>query len=392
MAEASARARTNVVFELDRFERVGQDRLEIEGRWSGVRGRRFMRPSLSVATNGSSQRLLAELEHKPWEAEASGLWRAAFVTDGIEDLSLVAPELAVAPDISIVLPPPSGGQGRELQIVADGRPNEDEAGSPLLNHGSQPRPRAQPRRPRATADGELSAAVTAARSAQATAEAREAQTREQATQAQAQLREQLEAAQADLRRLGAERDRLVSQHYAAVSERDGARAERDSAQARQAAAEAQRDSALAERAGMRAARDVAERGQAAALAQRDEAAEARDAALGERDAARAPAHEPPADPAGTPSVMREEIARLRRERDALLRERDALLGERTARPAQRSAPLSGHEPVDRASAMLSRHPINDPAQSPDAGWARRIAAVAFLLACLIALAIITHVL
>jgi hypothetical protein len=76
--------------------------------------------------------------------------------------------------------------------------------------------------------------------------------------------------------------------------------------------------------------------------------------------------------------MREEIELLRRERDALLAERDAL--------------VSDPDPAGRASAMLRRHPSNIPALAPDSGWGPRIVAVAFLLACLIALAIITHVL
>ena len=35
-------------FELDRFQWAGEDRLEVEGRWFGVRGRRFVRPVLTV--------------------------------------------------------------------------------------------------------------------------------------------------------------------------------------------------------------------------------------------------------------------------------------------------------------------------------------------------------
>ena len=33
------------VFELERFEWTADERIEVEGRWLGVRGRRFMRPS-----------------------------------------------------------------------------------------------------------------------------------------------------------------------------------------------------------------------------------------------------------------------------------------------------------------------------------------------------------
>ena len=58
-------------FELSRFEVVG-DRCELEGWWSGVRGRRFMRPALTVVVDGQPIRVLADLADKPWAAEASG--------------------------------------------------------------------------------------------------------------------------------------------------------------------------------------------------------------------------------------------------------------------------------------------------------------------------------
>jgi hypothetical protein len=108
---------TSVAFELDRF--VAEDeRLEVIGRWVGVRGRRFVRPSLSAVVDGHSKRALAELEHKPWAAE-DGDWMAAFrwsgPVDGIDDF-----ELAVAPDLAVRLPPPSddGRSGPELTLPA----------------------------------------------------------------------------------------------------------------------------------------------------------------------------------------------------------------------------------------------------------------------------------
>ena len=72
-------------FELDRFQWSGDDRLEVEGRWFGVRGRRFVRPVLTVQVAGGRRRLLALLEHKPWTADEGATWIAAFPWDGPHD-------------------------------------------------------------------------------------------------------------------------------------------------------------------------------------------------------------------------------------------------------------------------------------------------------------------
>ena len=68
----------DVSFELDAFALIGADRLELTGRWFGVRGRRFVRPMLTLSIGDESQRSLADLEHKPWAAEDGQPWTAAF--------------------------------------------------------------------------------------------------------------------------------------------------------------------------------------------------------------------------------------------------------------------------------------------------------------------------
>src|SRR5579884_631745 len=94
-----------VGFELDRFE-LGDEHYEVEGRWFGVRGRRFLRPALIVLVDGEPTRLLADLEHKPWAAEDGESWRASFPgLDGEHDVGQA--ELTVAPDINISLPAPA---------------------------------------------------------------------------------------------------------------------------------------------------------------------------------------------------------------------------------------------------------------------------------------------
>src|SRR5437879_11722258 len=65
-------------FEVERFE-LGPDAcLEIHGRWFGVHGRRFMRPTLTAMAGGREHRLLAVLDPKPWIPEEGEPWLAAF--------------------------------------------------------------------------------------------------------------------------------------------------------------------------------------------------------------------------------------------------------------------------------------------------------------------------
>ena len=60
----------DLAFEVERFKWTSDDRLEVTGRWFGVRGRRFMRPTLHVRVDGRRRRLIAVLDHKPWAADA----------------------------------------------------------------------------------------------------------------------------------------------------------------------------------------------------------------------------------------------------------------------------------------------------------------------------------
>jgi hypothetical protein len=101
-------------FEVERFELAGDACLEVRGRWFGVRGRRFMRPTLTAVAGGREQRLLAVLDHKPWIAEEGETWLAAFPCS-TDPASLLQAELTVAPDVTVPLPPasaPAGGHRR----------------------------------------------------------------------------------------------------------------------------------------------------------------------------------------------------------------------------------------------------------------------------------------
>src|SRR5436305_812781 len=91
--------------EVERFELADGDRLVLVGRWSGIRGRRFMRPTLTFLADGRSHRLLADLRDKPWAAEDGTPWRASFpwTLDGAD---VSDAELSVATDIVIPVHPP----------------------------------------------------------------------------------------------------------------------------------------------------------------------------------------------------------------------------------------------------------------------------------------------
>jgi hypothetical protein len=94
-----------VAFELSRFELV-DDCCQVEGQWFGVRGRRFMRPALTVVVEGRSIRLLADLADKPWAAEDGEPWRATFPYTIEGDVGSHETELTVAPDVTVSLNAP----------------------------------------------------------------------------------------------------------------------------------------------------------------------------------------------------------------------------------------------------------------------------------------------
>jgi hypothetical protein len=99
---------------VERIDASAQGRVEVAGRWFGVRGRRFVRPTLTLSHRGAAVRALAELEHKPWAAEDGEVWMAAFSLDtGLDGAREI--ELSVAPDIVVGLRP----KGKKLAKPGD---------------------------------------------------------------------------------------------------------------------------------------------------------------------------------------------------------------------------------------------------------------------------------
>ena len=280
-----------VTFEVERFEWVDGDRLEVTGRWYGLRGHRFVRPVLVVqAADHEQRRLLAVLDHKPWAAEDGDEWIAAFPWEG-EPLELTSAELAVAPSLAVDLPVPrvpgergTAPAGSEGPLHARRGPAEP-----------KPDPETGPGRPAPAPArrGRSKAAKPAA--PPASPAPGESVTLEEV----AALRAQLASEQASVRRLAAQLEEAhqglaaaratADDHDALVRERDAAIAARDEARANanldHDAVIEERDRAVQERAAALYARDEALDERAAANFERESAIAERDAAFAERDRA-----------------------------------------------------------------------------------------------------------
>ena len=214
-------------FELDRFT-AGDERLEVSGRWIGVRGRRFVRPSLTVFVDGQSTRALAELEHKPWAAEDGDEWVAAFPWPGRLD-EIEEFELAVAPDLSVVLPPPDGAIRELVLPVVSPR---DQAKPAQVERAPEP-PRGEARELREQADAVRHNALAVRDRAladldEATADRDRALVDlDEAIAVRDRLRAELERAAADRGRLSAELDHLAGEHDRLRARLDDLVGERD---------------------------------------------------------------------------------------------------------------------------------------------------------------------
>jgi hypothetical protein len=246
-----------VAFELDRFDFDG-GRLVVAGRWVGVRGRRFVRPSLTRVGGDRSARVLAELEHKPWPVEDGAAWVAAFPSSGSAP-SRAEFELSVAPDICVRLPLP-GTESKGDRTLKAFRPDDSQD-------------RAAPRQPRETPSEHDQPApdLVPERIDTTRAERDEAVLRSQ----------QAEARQTELSR---QWDRAAANRDRALTERDAARDARDEERSRHEATVAELRDARQEREAALVARDQFSAALAGATEARDRAILQRDRAVAERDA------------------------------------------------------------------------------------------------------------
>jgi hypothetical protein len=312
-----------VAFQLDRFEQTGEDRLEITGRWYGVRGLRFVRPALTVQTEDGERNLLALLEHKPWAVEEGESWIAAFPWEG-ESPDPGSAELAVAPSVVVALVRGEGGAA-----TAPTKPNVREQLQESEVRGRR-------------LDSEV-----------------------------AWLREEREALIADKKAAEEESAGLRSELReargaadAAIAERDAARQERDDASYRLESAVRERDEALRARDELEAARDEA-------LTEHGTALAARDAALSEIETAQRERAEAVTEREAIVTQRDEALEQAGR----ALAERDAALGRGSGFPAVSAADLA-RQPHAPAPAPRQEHEPHD--------WTpRAIAAGALILLFLI---------
>jgi hypothetical protein len=279
-------------FELDRFERTGDERCEVEGRWSGVRGRRFMRPALTVLVDGRAVRLLADLADKPWAAEEGRHWRAAFPYSS-DAGEFTEAELTVAPDLTIPLTvaatvdAPRTAESRTTEPQPDpepkvrARPSELDGVKRELAEAREERRRLLLQ----LRDRESEIADAIGRADRASAElTRLTRERDEAQRAREQTAAKCETLQRRHAELSAECEAARRAHDEIASERGAALAEQRLASSEREAAIAARDRALAERKQARTGRDRARSGLDTAVRERDQAVTALDSVLAERNA------------------------------------------------------------------------------------------------------------
>jgi hypothetical protein len=117
--------------------------VRVRGRWSGIRGLRFLRPTLIV---GGTQ-VLATLEHKPWAPREDRAWVAAFRWDG-DPADLERASLEVAP--SVVVPLGRGAVAPRVSVAGTTRRREPVAApeqAAVTPPPAVPEPRVQQRAP-----------------------------------------------------------------------------------------------------------------------------------------------------------------------------------------------------------------------------------------------------
>jgi hypothetical protein len=267
-----------IEFELARFEVIG-DCCQVQGRWFGVRGRRFMRPAVTAVVDGRSIRLLADLADKPWTAEDGEPWQATFPYT-FEQARLQGAELTVAPDVTITLPAPQRPRGtsrkKSSSQRADPAPPRGLRRAGGGSRVSADEPFDQPdRASRKSRRSELGGGKADALTREL-AELREVHRR---------LRRQLDRLEAEKSRTARRLDEMSRRLRKVNQQREEATAARDRIAAELEAAQRERGEFVAERDAARRERDQMAR-------EREAAQRAHDEVLQKRDVADAAVHRP----------------------------------------------------------------------------------------------------
>jgi hypothetical protein len=344
MAKASPPSVTDddIVFELERFE-PSDGHLTLSGRWFGVRGRRFVRPTLTLEVSGERRRALADLADKPWAAEDGEPWQATFPwhkSGRVEES-----ELSVAPDITISLPAPGAKRSRAQRLAAQPRRAAMTASWASLV---------------STIEGPVGNDTPALAEAQpaltAVAEAEPAPPPPPDPEA---LQNEIDTLRAALAESGGAVAEATSQLETVREELSSLRNELEAAQRRAVAQERELGAARAELAAARESREAALRTGAQAEADRDEALTRATEAEAEREALRA-----------EQDALRAELEERRAAVQQLTRQHDEVVAARGAALVMRGA----------TQAL--------PAYEHQVGWARRVLAVLVLIAIVLGLLVV----
>jgi hypothetical protein len=398
------------VLEIERFEWTTPERIEIVGYWSGLRGRRFMRPTLVLNRAGETKRLLALLEHKPWSAQEGDPWIAAFAWEG-EVTKFDSAELNVGSGIDLDLPSPRMRPGpprrfkqrvvardasRQVDtpvasgIVSDAPTSPAQGDEPKLSRAEalrRAREAAVPAKPKPAAEPGASSGPPAADQTETTPDLSGA------------LSGDLEAARTDLERIRGEREALRRERDRALEKLRGVRAELEAE--RQAREKAVADARSEERATanrmfeegaeLRAAverqRELAYLERDKATKARDHAIETRDKACEERDGALAEAREARRERKEA-FAERDRAIKLRERAEA---DRRKAVDERDAALVERDEAVKEHDDIMRAHERdLPVHPPkprflpeDHERRSAVEIWGPRASALGVLLLCAI---------
>ncbi len=379
-------ASSEVDFELERFERTAEDRIEISGRWYGLRGRRFVRPVLNLNAGGSRRRAIALLEHKPWAADDGKTWLAAFRwPEGAGEIQ--GAELEVGPGLVVELPAPGGEANTAVRVSAlrphvptppsrKFHPIEDEgpgdghdapgeaagagraaerglSGRDPFRHGESSR-----RRP----SGLGAARGSSGRAAGGVASVPE--------WTPAPPRDVMTAVHAERDEAVSARDKAEGERVTALNERDDALSRRDAALRDVERAGAERDAAVAERDRLQGElervtreRDIAHAERNRTLQDSEAIERERDQAAAERDAARSELSR--ALPAREEAIRERDVHAARADRAES--ERDTAFAERKSAVAQRDRARRERDRAMRAAG------VEPPAESPYVGPAHAAA-------------------
>jgi len=150
-------AARELTFQLERFEWIASDRLELAGRWNGLRGRRIAPPVLAFEAEGRRHRLRAmpggQLDER---------WRATFAWDG-PAIEIESAELEVGRSLVVDLPRPR----RRSSADRPSEPLEERLAAAETEAEAAREELAQLREDLSTAAEETEQALTAAREAEA---------------------------------------------------------------------------------------------------------------------------------------------------------------------------------------------------------------------------------